>query len=110
MGSESTAADLRLTQFELENGATGFGVKVTLEAPVGTVVVDAQPVDAGRSRTFPIDVRDARTVLIRVAADAHGHESRQQIECSGRPWQTGLLTLRARFFPGSIHGTFTAGF
>ncbi len=98
--------NFRELNFENRNNIT---VKLTLEAPVGTPVIETE-VAAQNTVTLYPNVTDIRDVRITVVAGGREHTDVETLELKGSPFQMFFETLTARTSIGSIHGSVSAAF
>lgn len=86
-----------------------ISVKLTLEAPVGTPVIETE-VGAQATVTLYPNVSDIRDVRITVVTRGHERPDVETLELKGSPFQMFFETLTARTNIGSIHGSISAAF
>ena len=91
-----------------ENG-NSIGVQLTLEAPIGSVVINTE-VRQDSTVTLNPNVTDARSAKITVVAGGHEHTDEQTFELRGSPSPMHIETLKAQTRIGSIKGAVTAAY
>jgi hypothetical protein len=95
-------------EFVFEN-RNGISVKLTLEAPVGTPVIQTD-VGPRASVTLNPNVSDVRAARVKVIAGGDEHTDVETFELSGSPYPVYFETLKAHSSIGSIHGVVSAAF
>jgi hypothetical protein len=97
------------SKFVFEN-RNGVSVKLTLEAPVGTPIIQTD-VAAQSSVTLNPNVNDIRGARIRVVALGHeDYPDTETFELGGSPYLMYFEILNAHAAIGSIHGVVSAAF
>jgi hypothetical protein len=95
-------------EFKLKNG-NGISVKLMLEAPAGTPVIETE-VGAGDTYTVNPQVSDIRSVKITVVAGGREHTDVETLELGGAPFPMFFETVNAHTRIGSIRGSISAAF
>ena len=95
-------------EFKLRND-NGISVKLTVEAPAGTTVIETE-VGAGKTYTFNPNLPDIRAVKITVVAGGPQHTDVETLELRGSPFAMFFETLDANTRIGAIHGIVSATF
>ena len=95
-------------EFVFEN-RNSISVKLTLEAPVGTSVIQTD-VAGEASVTLNPNVNDVRTARVKVIAGGEEHTDVETFELSGSPHALHFESLKARSRIGSIQGVVSAAF
>ncbi len=90
--------------FHNENG---IAVSLTVEAPVGQVVVREHEVPGKSTYRVQPGVDYCASALVAARAAGHGdYEDRQSFTASANPQQAYIAHLTTRHVIGSIHGSF----
>ena len=84
--------------FENQNSNS---VKLTLQAPVGTPIIDTE-VGPNATRTFNPNVNDIRNIEIKVVAGGDEHTDIKTLDLRGLSFPMFFETLQARTRIGSI--------
>ena len=96
-------------KFVFEN-RNSINVSLTLEAPVGTQVLNTN-VGPNTSINLEPNVNDVQTAKVIVVAQGHeGFEDVETFELRGQPFPMYIETLTAQASIGSIHGVVSATF
>jgi hypothetical protein len=101
MREENMAVHFDEVAFQNDNG---IEVLVTIEAPVGQIVVKDHPVPANSTYRVQPGVDDCASALCKACA-VHHSEDRQTFTVSASPQQAYMTKLTARYVIGSIHGS-----
>ena len=96
-------------EFTFQN-RNGVSVALTLEAPVGTPIIQTE-VRGMQSVTFTPNVSDIRAAKLTIVASGHeNYPDVETFELGGSPYPLYFETLNAHSNIGSIHGTVSAAF